>query len=170
MTVRTNPPGAQVYVDNYEIGRTPVSTDFVYYGKRSIRLVKDGYETMTVPQWIGPPWYQLPGIDLLVETFTPWEIRDERQFNYEMTPLAVVPSETLLTRAQELRQNAPLPVPSPVLQPTIVPGTVPPAPTSPYLAPGTVIEAQPASPYAPPPGAVSPPSPEYGGRPVQQFP
>ena len=48
MTIRTNPPGALVYVDDYEIGTTPVSTNFTYYGKRKIRIVKDGYETLTV--------------------------------------------------------------------------------------------------------------------------
>lgn len=42
MTVRSNPPGALVYVDDYQIGTTPVSTDFIYYGTRKIRLVKDG--------------------------------------------------------------------------------------------------------------------------------
>ncbi|MEI6037860.1 MAG: PEGA domain-containing protein, partial [Planctomycetota bacterium] len=32
MTIRSNPPGALVYVDDYQIGATPVSTDFIYYG------------------------------------------------------------------------------------------------------------------------------------------
>ena len=48
MTIRSNPPGALVYVDDYELGTTPVSHDFVYYGTRNIKLVKDGYETLTV--------------------------------------------------------------------------------------------------------------------------
>ena len=60
MTVRTNPPGALLYVDDYEIGTTPVSANFTYYGTRKIRLVKDGYETLTVMQWIPPPWYEFP--------------------------------------------------------------------------------------------------------------
>jgi hypothetical protein len=55
-TIRSNPPGAQVYVDDYEIGTTPVSHDFVYYGTRKIRLVKDGYETLTVYQPMPTPW------------------------------------------------------------------------------------------------------------------
>src|ERR1700690_4113146 len=50
MTIRSNPPGALVYVDDYEIGTTPVSASFTYYGTRKIRLVKDGYETLTVMQ------------------------------------------------------------------------------------------------------------------------
>ena len=56
LTIRSNPPGAHVYVDDYEIGATPVSHNFIYYGKRKIRLVKDGYETMTVMQSIPMPW------------------------------------------------------------------------------------------------------------------
>ena len=56
MTIRSNPPGALVYVDDYTIGVTPVSTSFIYYGTRKIRLVKDGYETLTVMQPISPPW------------------------------------------------------------------------------------------------------------------
>ena len=63
MTIRSNPPGALVYVDNHEIGVTPVSTSFLYYGTREIRLVKDGYETLTVLQPMLPPWYQIPPLD-----------------------------------------------------------------------------------------------------------
>jgi len=33
MTVCTNPPGALVYVDDYEICTTPISHNFTYYGK-----------------------------------------------------------------------------------------------------------------------------------------
>ena len=59
MTIRSNPPGALVYVDDYQIGTTPVSNDFVYYGTRKIRLVKDGYETLTVRQPFPIPWYEV---------------------------------------------------------------------------------------------------------------
>ena len=45
LTVRSNPPGASVYVDNQHIGKTPCSVDFTYYGTREIRLVKSGFST-----------------------------------------------------------------------------------------------------------------------------
>jgi hypothetical protein len=54
-TNRSNPPGALVYVDDYQIGTTPVSTDFVYYGNRKVRLVKSGYESLTVIQPVPTP-------------------------------------------------------------------------------------------------------------------
>src|SRR5262245_47149374 len=67
MTVRSNPPGAMVYIDDYPIGTTPCSTDFTYYGTRKIRLVKDGYETLTIHQPVKTPWYQWFGVDFFSE-------------------------------------------------------------------------------------------------------
>lgn len=159
MTVRTNVPGAQVYVDNYEVGRTPVSTDFIYYGDRTIRLVKDGYETQTVTQPVNAPWYQWPGLDFFAENLWPFEIRDERNFDYQMQPQYVVPTDTLLTRAEDLRRSnlavAPATVPaSAVPQGISAPGMIAPPSflTQPQAAPAASpygVTPQP-SPYAPP--------------------
>lgn len=105
MTIRSNPPGALVYVDDYEIGVTPVSHTFTYYGQRKIRLVKDGYETLTVMQNIRPPWYQYPVVDFFAENLWPGEIRDERDLNFNLSPQVMVPPDQLLGRAEELRRG-----------------------------------------------------------------
>jgi len=154
MTVRSNVPGAQVYVDNYEIGRTPVSTDFTYYGDRDVRLVKDGYETLKVRQPVNAPWYQFPGIDFISENLWPFEIRDERNFNYQMQPQYLVPTETILSRAEEMRTANNASIASPVAtqavatQPVVVtPGTTVAPPG--YVVPPAGAVAPPASPYAP---------------------
>ncbi len=105
MTIRSNPPGALVYVDDYEIGATPVSADFIYYGKRKIRLVKDGYETLTVLQPIPTPWYEYPVLDFFSENLTPGQIRDQHTLDYRLVPQAVVPTEQLLSRAEQLRRG-----------------------------------------------------------------
>jgi len=104
-TVRSNPPGALVYIDDYEIGTTPCSTDFTYYGTRKIRLVKDGYETLTVLQPVPTPWYQYPGIDFVSENLVPGEIRDERVLDFQLQPQVIVPTDILLGRAEELRRT-----------------------------------------------------------------
>ena len=106
MTIRSNPPGAFVYVDNYPIGTTPVSTNFTHYGTRSIRLVKDGFETQTVEERIAAPWYQIPPLDFISENLVPGEIRDHRALGYQMQPQMVVPSDVLLGRAEDLRGRA----------------------------------------------------------------
>jgi hypothetical protein len=104
LTIRTNPPGAMVYVDNYPIGTTPVSTDFVYYGTRKVRIVKSGFETLTVMQPIPAPWYQYPVLDFVSENLVPGEIRDERVVEFKLQPQTIVPNPQLLERGENLRQ------------------------------------------------------------------
>lgn len=121
MTIRSDPPGALVYIGKQEIGRTPCSTSFVFYGKREFRLVKDGYETLTAGRWILPPWYEIPPLDFVAETVIPAELRDERFVDFKLLPLQAVPSQQLLSRAENLRQATrleslaapPLPPPRP---------------------------------------------------------
>jgi hypothetical protein len=137
LTIRSNPPGALVYVDDYQIGTTPVSTDFVYYGKRKIRLVLSGYETMTVIQPIPTPWYEYPGLDFVSENLVPGEIRDERVVEYQLKPQVMVPSPQLLGRAENLRHGVAGPQ---------APGTAPLAPPSTGPPP-----AVPQLPISPPP-------------------
>lgn len=136
MTIRTNPPGAQVYIDGYEIGTTPCSTSFLYYGTRNIRLERDGYETLHVKQSIPAPWYEIPPLDFFAENLTPGEIRDERTLNYTMQPQLIVPTDQLLTRAEDLRRNTQagtnaqgLPVvPGAITMPSATPGGFAPLP------------------------------------------
>lgn len=105
LTIQSTPPGAFVYVDGYPVGTTPVSTEFIYYGTREIRLVKDGYQTLTVRQFIPPPWYEIPPLDFFSENFAFGEIRDNRIASYQLTPQIVEPTQTILDRAEQLRRG-----------------------------------------------------------------
>ncbi len=141
LMIRTNPPGALVYVDDYPIGTTPVATNFVYYGTRKIRIVLSGYETLTVLQPIPAPWYQYPGLDFISENLVPGEIRDERVVDYQLKPQVIVPSQQLLERAENLRHGAAAP------QTPLGPGgPVPPAMGPAFGAPPEVAPGLPASP------------------------
>jgi hypothetical protein len=118
MTIRSNPPGALVYVDDYPIGLTPVSTNFTYYGTRKIRLVKDGFETLTIMQPIPAPWYQYPPMDFIAENFVPGEIRDSKVLDYQMQPQMVIPTDQIIARAETLRgQNYAAPAGAVMSQP-----------------------------------------------------
>ncbi|TVP99882.1 MAG: PEGA domain-containing protein [Planctomycetaceae bacterium] len=106
LTVRTNPPGAVVSVDNQLIGTSPAATSFTYYGTREIRVEKDGFRTEAVKNKIRMPWYQLPVLDFITETLWPWEIRDERIVDIELVPQTLEPSENVLQRADQLRNQS----------------------------------------------------------------
>jgi hypothetical protein len=105
MTIRSNPPGAMVYIDNREIGTTPVSTNFTYYGTRDFRLVKDGYETLSVKRTMPAPWYEFVPLDFVAENLVPGEIRDHRTLDFQLVPRRVVPTEEILGRAEGLRHD-----------------------------------------------------------------
>ncbi len=106
MTIRSNPSGALVFVDDQRIGVTPVSTAFTYYGTRKIQLFKDGLEPQLVKHRFTAPWYQLPVLDFIFENLWPFEIRDERFVEVQMAPLQVVPTEQLVGRANALRNSS----------------------------------------------------------------
>jgi hypothetical protein len=172
LAVRSNPPGALVFVDNQQIGTTPCSVDFTYYGTREIRLVKPGYETLTVNQPIPTPWYEIPPIDFVSENLMPNKIMDHRTASFEMQPQLIVPTEQLLDRANQLRQatleEATVPAASVAIPNATVPlspvpagppmGTVPLGP-GPIGSPFDAPQPMPLTPTPlPPTSNVAPPS------------
>ncbi len=95
-----------MFVDDQEIGTTPCSASFVYYGTRKITVMKDGYRTETLFQKLYPPWYQIPPLDFITENVVAREIRDERIVDVQLVPEEIVPQQKLLDRAQSLREGA----------------------------------------------------------------
>lgn len=106
MTICSDPPGALVMLEGRELGYTPVSVDFTYYGTREFTLVKDGYETLTVKQPVAKPWYQYAGVDFFADNLTPGHVTDRHQFRYALTPARIVPNDILRQRGEQLRSEA----------------------------------------------------------------
>jgi hypothetical protein len=101
LIVNSQPPGALVYLNGDEIGRTPVTYDFTYYGTMDLRLRKDGYETLEATPKVWAPWWQVPPIDLIAEAFS---ATDKHALSYELTPKQQdAPPEELVRRGEELR-------------------------------------------------------------------
>ncbi|XZE54456.1 PEGA domain-containing protein [Planctomycetaceae bacterium SH139] len=146
LLVRTNPPGALVSVDNQVIGTSPAASSFTYYGTRDFRVELDGYRTETIRRQLRPPWYELPPLDFIVETLWPFEIRDERIIDIELVPQELAPVDTILTRAESLRNQSRQGVP---LVPNV--GVAPPAGVPLQPPP---VQLPPASPNFLPPGGV----------------
>ncbi len=108
MTIESVPGRALVVVDREEVGYTPASVDFTYYGTREIKLIKDGYETLTVQQPVPAPWYQVPPFDFVSDNFAMGRIKDRRRFQYQLQPRATGQAETngLIDRAQSIRSES----------------------------------------------------------------
>ena len=112
MTITSEPNGAIVFLNNREIGRTPLTTDFTWYGWYDVQVRREGYETLKTTQKLLPPWWQIPPIDLLAEMM-PWHPKDHRQLHYTLNPITeqeIAPA-AMLERAAELRDQLEFPAP-----------------------------------------------------------
>ena len=124
MTVESNPPGALVYLNDQEVGRTPLKTDFTWYGNYDVQLRLEGYETLkTNKKVIAPAWNWVP-FDL-VANLLPFTMRDEQHMSFTLKPLdpALDQPAGLLRRAGELRGE--LQSSEFTRQPATRPGTAP---------------------------------------------
>ncbi len=117
MTIRSNPPGAVVYVDQQRIGVTPVSTGYTYYGTRNVQLVKDGYETVTEKHHFATPWYEYPVVDFFSENLWPFETRDERILDFDLPPQQAIAPTQVMERAGQLRNEAQRGLVTPLVEP-----------------------------------------------------
>jgi hypothetical protein len=156
--INSEPQGALVYVNGQYLGATPVDFYYVYYGKYEFKVVKAGFEPLTVSQPVPPPWYEWPGIDFIAENVVPVKLRDVRSFCYTLQPAQTVRPDDLLNRATQLRargqgigQPKPQPVPAPAAPAAGPP--VPPGAPVPTLGPPRAVPA----PGPPGPGPVNAP-------------
>lgn len=103
-TFTSEPKGALVHVSDKEIGRTPVTMPFTWYGDYEIILRLKGYRTIKTHAKINPPWYEYPPIDLFSQ-MAPWTYHDRRHLHYEMTKLTAATDEELIERAEILEKR-----------------------------------------------------------------
>lgn len=104
--ITTDPPGAIVLDEKgLPMGPAPVDRQWIYNGTYEFKLMKDGFETLTVRENVSPRWFEYFGIDFIAENVIPWTIRDIRRFHYQLQPMAVMPPEMILQQGQTLRQR-----------------------------------------------------------------
>jgi hypothetical protein len=106
LTIRSDPPGAAVMVDGVEVGYTPASIDYTYYGTREITLTKEGYQTLTAPIKLSTPWYQVFPLEFITDNFALTKINDRRDVTYALTRENIEPTQDVENRANNLRSEA----------------------------------------------------------------
>jgi hypothetical protein len=109
VTITSDPPGAVVRLNDIEVGRTPITTDFTYYGVYDVRLNREGQEPLAVNQRARAPIYEYPPLDLAA-TVLPIPIRTRLQWHYELEPEVRVETleaeAALIERARQMAEMA----------------------------------------------------------------
>lgn len=108
LEITSEPSGALVWVNDVELGRTPLKASFLHYGEYDVLLRKDGYEPLRTHKTAYTPLHQRPPLDLIT---APFPIENETSWHFTLEPskestLAKEQLESELTaRADELRKQ-----------------------------------------------------------------
>ena len=91
LTIRTDPPGATVYLNDELKGQTPVTFDFLWYGTHRVMVKKAGFERIEDHKTIRAPLYLWIPFDFAAELL-PLTIRDAYTWDYALTPVTAPPA------------------------------------------------------------------------------
>lgn len=109
LSVESEPPGAQVRLDDELIGRTPLEYDFEHYGGRRLTLYLGGYRTWSAPLELERPWHARFPIDLITEVLIPMGLTDRHHVSVELEPDLELAEEldfsAILEHAREVRET-----------------------------------------------------------------
>ncbi|HOQ04487.1 MAG TPA: PEGA domain-containing protein [Anaerohalosphaeraceae bacterium] len=106
LTILTDPPDALVWLNDEEIGRTPVTVGFNWYGDYKVRIEKEGYEIIRTNKAMKRPPEDYFPLDFLAEVLWPGTIRRDIAWSFTLQPAVNPTAEQLLEQADAFRQRA----------------------------------------------------------------
>ena len=104
LTINTNPQGALVVLNDEEIGTSPVTVSFEWYGDYDVRISKEGFETLKTHRNLEAPWYDNFPFDFF-SLFNPERTVDEYEWTFELAPKKEISREELIQNAEELKKQ-----------------------------------------------------------------
>ena len=103
LTITSTPPNALVWLNDREIGRTPLHIDFLYYGEYDVRILHDEGESILTSRWIHAPWWDAPFVDMVAE-LSPFDITATPAWHFDLQPRNDNPIQ-LIERANSFRNR-----------------------------------------------------------------
>jgi hypothetical protein len=83
--ITSDPPGARVWVNDREAGRTPCSVEFTHYGRYDVRLRREGFEPVAGWGDADEPVWDFVGCDLVSEV-VPARLTSRVQWHFTLIP------------------------------------------------------------------------------------
>jgi hypothetical protein len=105
LTINTKPQGALVLLNDEEIGTSPVTVSFEWYGDYWVRISKEGYETLNTHRPLKGPWYDGFPFDFFAQIVSPKRIVDSYEWTFELEPKKQISREELIKNAEILKRQ-----------------------------------------------------------------
>ena len=126
LSLDSDPSGAVVTLNDQEVGRTPVTTNFKWYGYYDANVRKDGFQTLKVKAPVIAPWWQWVPFDLIAEIL-PVRLTDQQFLHFTLQPITARLNDPnrLLRQGERLRTELETGANEPRTRPAKAPTTKP---------------------------------------------
>ena len=89
-------------VNDEEIGESPVTVSFEWYGDYNVRITKEGYETLKTHRELKEPWYDHFPFDFFA-MLNPKRTVDSYEWTFNLAPLQQPTREEIIQNAEKLK-------------------------------------------------------------------
>jgi hypothetical protein len=101
--ITSAPEGALVWMNDREVGSTPLEIEILHYGKYDVRVEKAGFEPVTTGRSASVPIWDFPGPDLIAE-LVPADFESRTVWHFDLVVENDDPDRVLL-RAETARDR-----------------------------------------------------------------
>jgi len=105
LTINTDPSAALVELNDEEIGISPVTVNFNWYGDYNVRISKDGYETLKTHRLLKAPWYDHFPFDFFAQILSSKTQVDKYEWQFTLEPKKEVNPDQLIKDALKLKEQ-----------------------------------------------------------------
>ena len=105
LTINTDPQGASVALNDEEIGQSPVTVSFNWYGDYAVRISKPGFETLKTHRKLKAPWYDRFPFDFFAQVIVPKRIVDSYEWTFKLDEHQAPNRLDLIQNAQKLQKQ-----------------------------------------------------------------
>lgn len=103
LTINTEPQGALITLNDEQIGVSPVTVSFNWYGDYWVRASKEGFETLDTHRELRAPLHDRFPFDFFAGVLYPGQITDDYEWTFELAPRQDLTRDQLLEQADALR-------------------------------------------------------------------
>jgi len=101
ISITSQPSGALVYLNDEEVGRTPLTVPFTYYGTYDVRLEHADAQPLWTTHKADAPLYDLPGPDLIAEAVPNGNV--ELKWHFDMQEKQPDDADLVIEHARQIR-------------------------------------------------------------------
>jgi len=105
LTINTEPADALVVLNDEEIGQSPVTVPFSWYGDYNVRISKEGFQTLRTHRRLKGPWYDKFPCDFFAQIVNPKRILDSYEWTFELAPQQQPDRDELIRSADDLKNQ-----------------------------------------------------------------